>query len=833
MFCLPQIRSFLHYGNRIVATLGILCCIAGIASAQTRIKVNVHADQPTVEISPHLYGLFFEDINDAADGGLYAELIQNRSFEYFSLKDTHPRTEFHPLYAWQIASSPKNHDGFVDATMQVHDESPLNSNNTHYVSVTADQPGTFGTQNLGLDGIRIDQSAKYDVSLYARVDDWQGAAPLTVRLLSPDGDVCGTLELPRPGSTWQKFDGVLTANETRDDARLQITTNGRGTLDLDMVSLFPQQTFNGRKNGLRKDLVEALRDLNPQFLRFPGGCITHGWGLDNRYRWKDSVGDVAQRKPNWNLWGYHQTYGLGYFEYFQLCEDLDMAPLPVVPIGVGCGFRCTEFVPMDELGPHVQDALDLIEFANGPADSTWGSVRAEMGHPEPFGLEFVCLGNEEHDTPDMRQRFPVFAEAIRKAYPEIKIIGTSGLGTGIPIYDLMTKEKVYSSDEHYYMSPRWFFDNVNRFDSFDRDKPLIFVGEYAAHDTDRKNTLYSALSEAAFLTGIERNADLVDMTCYAPLFGRKGHMQWRPDMIYFDDRNVVRTTNYYVQQLFSRHKGDVYLANSIDVVAKSPAPLFNGYVGIGTWNTTIELGEAAVNGRPLDLAHWKTTSGKFEHDNGHLAQTDMKATPALAISHESFSGEKIVFTARVKKTGGKEGFLLRFASDANGKGGYWWNVGGWNNRQHGIESFDGDQSSTIAKVDGGIESDQWYDLKIEMNGDTVRCFINGDLKQQVQLGSLDVSISSTYDRDAGEIILKLVNPTAAEVDAQIEFSGVQAMASSASVVTLAGTKDAVNTFESPETVKPVASKIAAGTEFQHTIPPYAVQAIRIKSGRTN
>ena len=288
---------------------------------------------------------------------------------------------------------------------------PLNQNNRNYLQLKILQGGIVGVSNSGFDGIHLDEGERYDVSLYARTENWTGDSTITVRLETDDGSDCGSVVLQGVDGTWKKLDGVLTATKTIDNAKLVVTTTGQGTLSLDMVSLFPQDTFNGRKNGLRKDLVQALKDLNPKFLRFPGGCIAHGWGLDNRYHWKDSVGDVAERKPNWNLWGYHQTYGLGYFEYFQLCEDLDMAPLPVVPIGVGCGFRCNEFVPIDELGPHIQDALDLIEFANGPPTSKWGKVRAEMGHPEPFDLEFVCLGNEEHDTPGMRERFPLFVKS--------------------------------------------------------------------------------------------------------------------------------------------------------------------------------------------------------------------------------------------------------------------------------------------------------------------------------------------------------------------------------------------------------------------------------------
>ena len=809
----------------VVTTAFFLLTTVQIAEAESRAEIRIDCAQPTVALSPHLYGLFFEDINDAADGGLYAELLQNRSFEYHSLEKTHPGSGFHPLYAWESVARQGGH-----AEIQVVNAKPLNQNNQNYLQLKIDQSGVVGVSNSGFDGIHLDAGERYDVSLYARIDDWTGDSSLTVKLETDDVSDCGSIVLNGVDGEWKKLEGVITATETTDKAHLVVTTTGQGTLNLDMVSLFPQDTFKGRKNGLRKDLAQALKELNPKFLRFPGGCITHGYGLDNMYRWKDSVGDVAERKPNWNLWGYHQTYGLGYFEYFQLCEDLEMAPLPVIPIGVGCGFRCNEFVPLDQLGPHIQDALDLIQFANGPVTSEWGKLRAGMGHAEPFNLEFVCLGNEEHDTPGMRQRFPLFSTAIREAYPDIKIIGTSGLGPEIPTYDLMTREKVYSSDEHYYMPPAWFLANQDRFDDFDRNKPLIFVGEYAAHDTGRKNTLYAALSEAAFLNGVERNADIVDMTCYAPLFGRKGHCQWNPDLIYFDKRNVVRTTDYYVQQLYGQNKGDVYLSNSVDLKAVGTRPTVSGCVGVGTWNTTIEVDKVTVNGRELDPASWKVISGDYSVRDGHYLQSDGRAKPAMSISKEAFSDEAVTFSVRARKTGGAEGFLLRFGADREGNGGYWWNVAGWNNTRHGLEQFSGG-SATIDSVNGSIEADRWYDLRVELTPGMIRCYIDDQLIQEYKIVLGALSISSTYDRDAGEVILKLVNPTPEPIEAHINLAGADRVAAKAQLISLSGEKEATNTFDRPNTVVPVKSEISAGAEFAHTIPAFAVEIIRVKAER--
>jgi alpha-L-arabinofuranosidase len=594
-----------------------------------------------------------------------------------------------------------------------------------------------------------------------------------------------------------------------------------------MVSLFPQDTWLGRKGGLRRDLVEALRDLHPKFLRFPGGCIAHGHGLDNAYSWKDTVGDVAERKPNWNLWGYHQTYGLGYFEYFQLCEDLGMQALPVIPVGVSCGFRRPfEIVPMAELQKWIDDALDLIEFANGPATSKWGAVRAGMGHPEPFGMQFVCLGNEEHDNAAVRERFPHFVRAIRARYPDIKIIGTSGLGAGIPIYDLMTELGVHSSDEHYYESPDWFIAQQHRFDSFDRKKPKIFVGEYASQG----NTLYNALGEAVYLTGIERNGDIVDMACYAPLFARIGRTQWTPDLIFFDQRNVVRPPNYYVQQLFARHKGDAYLPTSVEFLAEARPATISGMVGVGSWRTAIEVDDVRVNGSKLDPASWTGKGGEFRADAGRLRQSSVEAEGAVSLSSESVSGDTVTYVVRARKTAGSEGFLIRFGADARGHGGYWWNVGGWNNSRHALQQVGDDvrHATVVTEAPGSVRSGVWHEMKVELSPGRIRCHLDGVAVHDYVIRPAGLSASTTWDRAAREIVVKLVNPTDKAIDARIDLQGLRRIASAARLITLSGERNATNSVERPDAVAPREGALAVSSRFTHEVPPMSLQFIRLQ-----
>ncbi len=786
------------------------------------VDVRVDCTKPGTPLSPHLYGLFFEDINYAADGGLYAELVQNRSFEYYSVNGNDPRGRgFHPLFAWE-----KIERGGAKGEISVSDATPLNAKNRHYLALRVEEPGQgFAVANSGFDGIRVDAGARYDFSFYARAADWSGDDTVTIAVELPDGTRAGLAEIRGVGREWKKFEGVLVSSATADKARLVVSVAGRGTLALDMVSLFPQDTWLGRKGGLRRDLVEALRDLHPKFLRFPGGCIAHGDGLANAYTWKDTVGDVAERKPNWNLWGYHQTYGLGYFEYFQLCKDLGMQPLPVMPVGVSCGFRGLEVVPMDQLQTWIDDALDLIEFANGPVTSKWGAVRARMGQPEPFNLQFICLGNEEHDNAAVRERFPHFVRAIRARYPDIKIIGTSGLGAEIPIYDLMTELGIHSSDEHYYERPDWFVAHQSRFDSFDRKKPKIFVGEYASQG----NTLFNALSEAVYLTGIERNGDIVDMACYAPLFARIGRTQWTPDLIFFDQRKVVLPPNYYVQQLFARHKGDAYLPTTVEFPAAAPAPTLSGPVGVGSWRTAIEVDEVRVNGRKLDPSGWASEGGDFRFANNVLRQGSVEAEGAMSVSSESVSGDTVTYTVRARKTGGAEGFLIRFGS-VDGKGYYWWNVGGWGNSRHALQRLDNGVHSGVVLADapGSVRTGAWHEMKVELSPGRIRCSLDGALVHDYTIRPVGLSASTTYDRAAREIVVKLVNPTAAPVDANIDLQGKLRLASSARLVTLAGERDATNSVANPDVVKPVESSLAVGPRFTHEVPPMSLQFIRVQ-----
>ncbi|MGC3961728.1 MAG: alpha-L-arabinofuranosidase C-terminal domain-containing protein [Verrucomicrobiota bacterium] len=553
-----------------VALLGLLP-----ANAADVVTTKITVRNEGKAISPDLIGIFFEDINYAADGGLYAELVQNRSFEYTAME----QTSWTPLTAWELVQR----DG-GKGSLKVADAVSVHPNNPHYAVLEMEQPGGgVGLANSGFDGIAITAGEQYDFSLFARQlytgNRWGGkgtlesSAKLIVRLESKERAVLGETALEVSGREWQRYTVAITATNTDAAARLLVLVETKGGVALDEISLFPHKTFKGRANGLRADLAQAIADLHPKFMRFPGGCLVHGYGLGNMYRWKDSIGPIEQRRSQPNLWGYHQSLGLGYYEYFQFCEDIGAKPLPVVPAGVCCqnadnqGGTGQRGLLLDQMPAYIQEVLDLIEWANGPTNSIWGAKRAAAGHPAPFNLKYLGVGNEEHITPVFKERFQMIYDAIKAKHPEIVVIGTTGPFHSGEDYDkgwqIANELKVAMVDEHYYEKPEWFLNNLQRYDSYDRTKSKVYVGEYAAHDKDRVNTLRTALAEAAYLTALERNGDVVHLASYAPLLAKQGRTQWRPDMIYFNNTKLLLSANYYVQQMFGQNSGDVYLPVSL------------------------------------------------------------------------------------------------------------------------------------------------------------------------------------------------------------------------------------------------------------------------------
>ena len=550
---------------------------AGTAlQAQTN-ELVIQAGKPGAEIQPTMYGLFFEDINYAADGGLYAELVKNRSFEF-------PQH----FMGWKVFGK-----------VSLKDDGPF-ERNPHYVRLEyAGHPHKqTGLDNEGFFGIGVKQGEEYRFSVWARVPEGEAASKIRVELADTksmgEQQAFATADLTIDSKEWKKYQVVLKPAVTNPKAILRIFLASPQTVDLEHVSLFPVDTWKGHENGLRKDLAQALADIKPGVFRFPGGCIVEGTDLASRYDWKKSVGAVENRPLNENRWhytfphrffpDYYQSYGLGFYEFFLLSEEIGAEPLPVLSCGLACQFQNTDadaHVALCDLDSYVQDALDLIEFANGAADTPWGKVRADMGHPAPFNLKFIGIGNEQWGK-EYPEHLEPFVKAIRKAYPDIHIVGSSGPDSEGEQFDFLWPEmkrlKADLVDEHFYRPESWFLSQGARYDNYDRKGPKVFAGEYACHGKGKKwNHFHASLLEAAFMTGLERNADIVHMATYAPLFAHVEGWQWRPDMIWFDNLNSVRTVSYYVQQLFATYKGTNVLPLTMD---KKPVTGADGQNGL-------------------------------------------------------------------------------------------------------------------------------------------------------------------------------------------------------------------------------------------------------------
>lgn len=528
------------------------------------VDVEVQIDAANEKkISDLLMGVFFEDINYAADGGLYAELVQNRDFEYRLSDKKGGDTSWNSYKAWTLKGD--------KGTFEIDSVKPVHPNNAHYAVLNVEKIGTT-LVNEGFDGIPLRAGARYNFSLFAK-NLQKRVETLLIRLSDEDGKLLGEAPIRAIEGDWKKYEAVISANADAANASLEIIPQEPGKIALDMISLFPEKTFKGRKNGLRADLAQAIADLKPRFVRFPGGCVAHGDGLGNMYRWQNTIGPLEARVPQRNLWNYHQTAGLGYFEYFQFCEDIGAEPVPVVPAGVPCQNSSTGGagqqggIPMEEMDAYIQEVLDLIEYANGDIHTPWGKKRAEAGHPKPFNLKYIGIGNEDLISDIFEERFSMIFHKVREKHPEITIIGTVGpnfAGTDYTEgWQIADKLQIPMVDEHYYQSPGWFIHNQNYYDKYDRSKSKVYLGEYAAHLPGRPSNLETALAEAIYLTSLERNGDVVSMASYAPLLAKENHTQWKPDLIYFNNTEVKPTVGYFVQQLYGQHMGDTYLPTQV------------------------------------------------------------------------------------------------------------------------------------------------------------------------------------------------------------------------------------------------------------------------------
>jgi len=802
---LDQKRTMNHSKQSRHVTFIILVVFLG-AFAQgvfAQASLTVDVDKPSHAASRTLWGVFFEDINLSADGGIYPELVRNRSFEDSDQPD-----------CWTLSDSNGG-----KSKIAIDSSQPLNPFNRHSLRVTLD--GSVAVENEGYWGMNMVKGGNYTFKLAARaVEGFSG--PLTVRMLNASGNELAKGEVTGLGPEWRYHKLELTPAASDPKARLQISASGEGAFFLDMVSLMPEKSW--KNHGLRADLAESLDRLHPSFMRFPGGCWVEGDDFAHMNHWKRTVGNIEVREPLWNIWGYNATQGLGFYEYLQMTEDLGAVPLFCINIGMSHH----EVIPMDRMGEWVQDALDAIEYANGPTNSVWGARRASAGHPAPFNLSYMEIGNENANGPAYFERWPLFYKAIKEKYPEMRLVADGWGNYGDCPPDVV--------DDHYYDTPEWFMQHADLYDNKDRSGPKIFVGEYAVTQNTGKGNLRGAIGEAAFMTGLERNSDLVIMASYAPLLVNLNHRAWNPDLINFDSSKWYGLPSYYVQQMFSENRGDVVLPVQVDSPMVESARKAAGMIGVGTWNTESEFKDVKVtapNGKILfasdfsnDAHGWKMLGdGHWTVKDGALQQSAEREFVRAIAGDNSWTDYTLTLKAR--KLGGKEGFLILFHV-ANDEDRTWWNIGGWGNTQNAIQN-----GGTFDSKSGRIETGRWYDIRIEVSGKRVKCSLDGQLVHDVDYENDSafraLYASALHDDNTGEVILKVVNASSEKINTDVHLKGANDLARNGQSIVLSSDNPAdENSLNTPDKVFPKTQVLnLPGPAFQHVFPGNSLTVLRI------
>ena len=815
-----------------ISLLVALTTIVAAFPVRAQVVMNIDAQQRGPLISPWQYGLFFEEINHAGDGGLYAELIRNRSFE----DDINPTEQ----------TVPENWITVNGATAQVVSEGLMNDVQQHAMLLTttdASETQRQGVANKGFWSMRFDADSTYALSLWVKALNEGYTGSLVAQLISTDGQTIygeTTIEGEIPVGQWTKLTTTIRATESVKRGRFALLTSNNGQLMVDVVSLFPY-TWLGRKNGMRPNLAQLLADLHPSFLRFPGGCYVEGTnGLENAFQWKNTIGPIELRNGHQNVnWGYRSSDGLGFDEYLQLCEDLGAAPMFVVNVGLGHSYT----VPLADVDTLVQNTLDAIEYANGNASTTWGKKRIANGHAAPYNLRFIEIGNENYQANASQQsqqyaeRYNKFYTAIKEKYPDIITIGNvEAWGTDNPSW--RNKYPVEMVDEHYYRSYSWMINNYRKYDSYSREI-AIYNGEYAANESGtygQYGNLNSALGEAVYMLGMERNSDVCRMASFAPIFMHESDSRWPYDMIHFNCHSTFVTPSYHVQQMMANNLG----YQNLLWTEKGNALNETTQTGIGSWSTNATFDDFAVtstSGETItaddfskNLSGWTTGTGRWLLSGGTLRQT-LQADNCTAINRTKITEENYDLTVRARKDNGSEGFLIIF-NYTDSQNYAWWNIGGWTNTQHGIEVCSKGTKQTIASAAGYIETGKWYDIRIEVRGVQIRCYIDGQLIHEAIMPTAQAVYQSVQlNEDEDKLIVKIVNPNAEsrQVDVHLENMTTTGHATVNTLTATSGTTE--NTMVYPERVKPTGAQDVTlegnETDFSLQVPPFSLNIYTI------
>ena len=821
-------------------TLG--ACFLGMtlstAFSQQVANITVQADQPGIAISPTLYGIFYEEINRAGDGGLYAELIRNANFrtsempEGFKVegKDLITRAGMHrivqeeckPLDGWSAS-------GQAQMSL-VH--TPDECGEQGYAARVVAKVAGDGAINSGFYGIPLQAGKSYRLLFICRNERGE-SGQAKVELISRDGASLGQASLALAGSQWARLNAVIKATGTVSDARLRITFARPTTVLMRYVSLLPEDGWKGLP--FRADLVERIRELHPAFMRFPGGSYVHNLSLDTGWNWKETVVPVERRKGRIDMWGYRATDGIGYHEYLLLCEALKMEAMPVVNVGLSCQAFKYEMEPMDKMGRWIQDALDAVEYANGPADSPWGKVRAKNGHPAPFNIKYLAIGNE-CGGPPYEERYPLVQAAVTKKYPDLKLIACHNMKNA--------KFDIY--DQHFYQRPEWFIRNSAFYDKSPRD-PKICVGEFASHNKETHGNLSGAIGEAVFMMGMERNSDLVKMCAYAPLFENVNMRRWPINLIVFDNTRSYGIPSYYAFKMFSETRGDRVLPCSVVAPQAEIRSTVAGGVGVGTWTTKAEFKDVEVKSgaQPLcvvanaaDWATWRKPAAQWEvTKEGALLQKGEKPLTCASTGQDDWNN--YTYTVKVRKNSGTEGALLYFGYKNAGNN-FLWNLGAHGNRQLVLERrIDGQREEISPKVEFALEAGRWYAAKIDLTEGHLRCYLDGKLIHDIPMDQVvksekqDQVFASASRTDSGIIFIRAVNTCAAQVKVHVNVAGRAGAVPKIVGVTLNDADLlAENTLEKPERVVPKSCSVRpVVTGFEVDLPPYSINTFTVGDDR--
>ena len=819
------------------------------ACSQPQAEITIDVAQHGADIPSSMYGIFFEEINHAGDGGLYAELVQNRGFEDTSVPEGYrvkdgklypPANSCNHLtcakphpdmcYRWPTEEIPAWSLTQLEgegASMKLTTEYPLNSATPTALKVTLPAEGRVAIGNTGFWGMNIEEGKDYYLRLYtSNGKRFDGKA--VIRLVGEDGqELCNCPLAIDMAKAWSEYTGHLTATGSDSRAHLVIELEGKGTLLLDYVSLFPFETFRNRANGLRKDIAETLEAMRPAFVRWPGGCVVEGITLSNRIKWKETIGDPVTRPGVYDTWGYRTTMGFGYHEFLQFCEDIGAGGMFVCNVGLGCQGRAGDACKGDEGDSLIEDVLDAIDYALGDGTTEWSRKRVENGHPAPFPLKYVEIGNENWG-PVYEKRYDKFYKAIKEKYPQLKLISTLGLG------GQHRHERVDMIDPHWYVSPEFFFASDKLFDQQERGDYEIYIGEYAVNQNVGGGNLLGALAEAAFLTGVERNSDLVKMASYAPLFENVNDRVWPTNLIWFDSYRVMGRSSYQVQKMYAENRPSFNVATSFE---QPVIPVgVKGQIAVGGWNTDNEYKDLKVtlaDGRTVEAdmsqgwtpqeGTWNAEGGTLKGSGPGVMRWNLWSVP------EAFGDCSISLKAR--KIAGAEGFLIYFGMH-DGKNGYVLNIGGWGNQTTAFQRINGNDMPQIPNnISQYVEEGRWYDIRIDIKDGKFTYSLDGKQMLETAIENIQRYVVSGYDENTGELIVKFVNATKEPFSTSVNLQNVTSVKRKGKVVTLtsADPKDE-NTLDDPKRVFPRESTFNKFSgQFDYTFEPWSFTVLRIKA----